>query len=304
MYTLLFGLLKIAPLWLLQLLARFVAFCLCIFKKNSLYRSTCINIMLVRPDAPEQERITWVKQSIYNQIFNTLASAKVWVMPTDWAKNNIAHVHNKHILHNALQAQKGILVVVPHIGSWEMMNAWMSDFASPVIMYKPFKNQAIDHIIKQGRQRLNATLIPTDNTGVKALLATLKSGGMSIVLPDHVPDKNGGIVAPFFNIPTLTGTLTPKLIQKTRCTVIGLTCIWKKNGFHIHCFALDDPNLYHKDNIIATSALNTAMENMIYTQFTQYMWGYRRFKHTPIADNLYLLDFDTIYQKRIEMQNE
>lgn len=78
-----------------------------------------------------------------------------------------------------------------------MMNAWINQFGKPVIMYKPAKSEAMDRFILQGRQRLNATLVPTDGTGVKAIFKTLKEGGFSIVLPDHVPDPSGGVIVPF-----------------------------------------------------------------------------------------------------------
>lgn len=304
MYKLLFSLVKIVPLSIFWTLAQFGAFVLCLFKQSSVYRTTNINIMLVRPTLNDSEHQVLVKKSIANQLFSTIASAKAWLMPTDWATAQIIKVHDQHLLENAFNAGKGVLAILPHIGAWEMMNAWLNNFGSPVIMYKPMQNPTIDAIVKQGRERLSATLVPTDGTGVKAMLQTLKAGGFSIILPDHTPDPKGGTIVPFFGIPTLTGTLTPKLAQKTGCTLVGLSCIWQGDGFHVYCHEMGDPNLYNKDIDIATSALNQAMSNMINSHFTHYTWGYRRFKYTPIAENLYLLDFKTIYRKRLEMEND
>lgn len=302
MYKLFFALLKIVPISVFSILAQFVAFVLCFFKVSSLYRSTNINIMLVRPTLSEQERHQLVKKSVKNQLVSTIVSAKVWVMPTTWAISQLTKIHNQHILQNALANDKGMLAIVPHIGTWEMMNAWLNGFGSPVIMYKPLKNNEIDKMVRAGRERLNATLVPTDSTGVRAILQTLKNGGFSIILPDHTPDPSGGIIVPFFDIPTLTGTLAPKLIGKTGCSLVGLACIKESDGFHVYCYDLNNPNLYNKNSEIATTALNSAMTAMINEHFCHYMWGYRRFKYTPIADNLYLLDFKEIYQKRLQME--
>lgn len=49
----------------------------------------------------------------------------------------------------------------------------------------------------EARQRLNATLVPTDETGVRALFKHLKRGGFAAILPDHVPKESGGIYSPF-----------------------------------------------------------------------------------------------------------
>jgi KDO2-lipid IV(A) lauroyltransferase len=89
-----------------------------------------------------------------------------------------------------------MLAIVPHLGTWEIMNAWLNQFGAPTIMYKPVKGQQANQFVLQGRQRLNATLVPTDATGVKAIFKTL-AGGFSIILPDHVPDPSGGEVVPF-----------------------------------------------------------------------------------------------------------
>ena len=144
----------------------------------------------------------------------------------------------------------------------------------------------------QGRQRLNATLVPTDGSGVKAVFKTLKQGGFSMVLPDHVPEPSGGIVVPFFGVETLTSTLASKLASKTKCALVGVSCIRRDDGrgFDIYCYDFDDLALYERNPAIATYALNQAMERMINVHFSHYMWGYRRFKRIPKLGNPYRTD--------------
>jgi KDO2-lipid IV(A) lauroyltransferase len=38
------------------------------------------------------------------------------------------------------------------------MNAWVSEHANPVIMYKPSKNKSMDIFVRDARGRLNTTL--------------------------------------------------------------------------------------------------------------------------------------------------
>lgn len=213
-------------------------------------------------------------------------------MPPDWSIAQICDVHNKDILLEGLASPNGMLAIVPHLGTWEMMNAWLNQFGSPTIMYKPVKGDITNDFILQGRARLNATLVPTDGSGVKAVFKTLKQGGFSIVLPDHVPDPSGGVIVPFFGIETLTSTLASKLASKTKCALVGLSCIRRDDGrgFDIYCYKLDDPALYDRDTATAAYALNQAMERMIEDNYSHYMWGYRRFKHIPIIDNPYNTD--------------
>lgn len=265
----------------------------------SIYRSIRKNFVLVRPYLSDSKRDELAITTLTNQLLSSADSLKSWSMSPSWSIKQIKAVHNFDILQQGLSDPNGMLAIVPHIGTWEMMNAWLNQFGKPVIMYKPAKSQLIDEFILQGRQRLNATLVPTDSTGVKAIYKTLKQGGFSIILPDHVPDVSGGVIAPFFGIPTLTSTLAIKLAQKTRCSLVGLSCIRREDGdgFDVFCYQLDNPILYDKDTSRAVTALNDAMQSMIENHFEHYMWGYRRFKFTPFGDNPYLLTESQLLQK-------
>lgn len=295
-----YGLIRFVPLPLMRVVAQIAAW-IAKLTNASIYRSIDRNLMLVNPNMIDSDRAQLATEALHHQMISTADSLKSWAMPPEWSIKQIKAVHNIEILKEGLSHPKSMLAIVPHTGTWEMMNAWINQFGKPVIMYKPAKSEAMDRFILQGRQRLNATLVPTDGTGVKAIFKTLKEGGFSIVLPDHVPDPSGGVIVPFFGIPTLTSTLASKLAQKTQCALVGLSCIRRddNDGFEIFCYRLDDPDLYNKDIEVATLALNNAMQRMIEPHFSHYMWGYRRFKFTPFGENPYLLSFDHLHRQVI-----
>ena len=280
---------KFVPLSVLQILARFVAWVIIKIPSLSIMRTVNINIALTRHELPDNEKRFLVKDIIYHQCMTSIESIKSWAMPPEWSIAQIQDVHNKDILLEGLASPNGMLAIVPHLGTWEMMNAWLNQFGSPTIMYKPVKGNITDDFILQGRSRLNATLVPTDGSGVKAIFKTLKQGGFSIVLPDHVPDPSGGVVVPFFGVKTLTSTLASKLASKTKCALVGLSCIRRDDGrgFDIYCYKLDSPALYDRNSETAAHALNQSMEHMIKDNCSHYMWGYRRFKRIPTLGNPY-----------------
>ena len=283
---------KIVPLSVLQMLARFVAWIILRMPSASIMRTVKINMALIAPTLSHLQKQALIKEIVYHQCLTSIESIKSWAMPPDWSIAQIRDVHNKDILLDGLASPNGMLAIVPHLGTWEMMNAWLNQFGSPTIMYKPVKGDITNNFILQGRARLNATLVPTDGSGVKAVFKTLKQGGFSIVLPDHVPDPSGGIIVPFFGIETLTSTLASKLASKTKCALVGLACIRRDDGhgFDIYCYKLDDPALYDRNTETAAYALNLAMQRMIEDNYSHYMWGYRRFKHIPMIDNPYNTD--------------
>lgn len=258
----------------------------------SIVRTIKINMALIEPALTAKQKKTVIKDIVRHQCLSSVESIKSWAMPPEWSIEQIREVHNQEILIEGLANPNGMLAIVPHLGTWEMMNAWLNQFGSPTIMYKPVKGDVINDFVLQGRSRLNATLVPTDGSGVKAIFKTLKQGGFSIILPDHVPDPSGGVVVPFFGIETLTSTLASKLASKTKCALVGLSCIRRDDGrgFDIYCYKLDDPALYDRDAKTAAHALNLAMQHMIEDKCSHYMWGYRRFKHIPELDNPYTAD--------------
>ena len=258
----------------------------------SIVRTIKINMALIEPALTSKQKKTVIKDIVRHQCLSSVESIKSWAMPPEWSIEQIREVHNQEILIEGLANPNGMLAIVPHLGTWEMMNAWLNQFGSPTIMYKPVDGRFANEFILQGRARLNATLVPTDSSGVKAVFKTLKRGGFSIILPDHVPEPSGGVVVPFFGVKTLTSTLAPKLASKTKCALVGLSCIRRDDnrGFDIYCYKLDDPALYDRNTEVATHALNIAMQEMIEDQCSHYMWGYRRFKRIPNLGNPYRAD--------------
>lgn len=193
-------LLRILPLAFLRSIAKVAAYFINQNSDKSMLWKTRVNLSLTYPDIPEseREREKLAKESVTKQCLSYIESGKCWAMPPEWSIQQIKTVHNLDVLTNALNDHRGALIITPHLGTWEMMNAWVHQYGIPTIMYKPMKDSGFNAFALHARQRLNATLVPTDANGVKALFKNLKQGGFSVILPDHVPQPSGGVVVPFF----------------------------------------------------------------------------------------------------------
>jgi KDO2-lipid IV(A) lauroyltransferase len=95
----------------------------------------------------------------------------------------------------------------------------------------------VNRYILDARQKFNATLVPTDETGIRNIFKHLKQGGLTVILPDHLPKPSGGIYSYFFQQNTLSATLVSKMAAKTQCNVIGLSCIRNADAasFDVYC---------------------------------------------------------------------
>ena len=286
MYSLLKNFSKL-PLRLIQVTARSVGWLLYV-SNSSARRVTEINLKSAYPELSESEREQLTRRSLKSQCMTYAESVKIWGSAPEFALEQIKVVHGEDIFLDALQNPNGTLAVVPHFGTWELMNAWVNLHTAPVIMYKPSKNPDVDRFMLEARQRLNATLVPTDETGVRALFKHLKQGGFAAILPDHVPKESGGIYSPFFGQNALSSTLLSKLAAKTQCSVIGLSCLRREDlsGFELHVQTLS-AEINAKDLQLSVDTLNKEMERMINVAPEQYLWGYKRFRKIEGDNNLY-----------------
>ena len=286
MYTLLKNFSKL-PLRFIQNLAKSVGSFLYI-TNSSIRRTTEINLGIAYPELSVSERTRLAKRSVQSQCMTYAESVKIWGSEPEFALKQIRNIHHPEIFTDALKNPNGTLAVVPHFGTWELLNAWVNQHTSPVIMYKPSKNPDVDRFMLEARQRLNATLVPTDETGVRALFKHLKQGGFSAILPDHVPKESGGIYSLFYNQNALSSTLLSKLAAKTQCSVVGLSCLRRNDlsGYDIIVTQLSD-DILSKDLQLSVDTLNKEMERMINVAPEQYLWGYKRFRKLENEKSLY-----------------
>lgn len=277
----------ILPLSFLQRIALWVAYLL-FHTNSSIKRITAINLRLAYPELNEQALQKRLRLSIQSQCMTYIEFVKCWGMSPQYNFNLLKNIHGAELLEKALVNQKGVIVVVPHFGCWELLNAWLNIYTQPMIMYKPDKIKGVNQYILNARQKFNATLVPTDETGIRQIFKHLKQGGLTVVLPDHLPKASGGIYSHFFQQNTLSATLVSKMAAKTQCNVIGLSCIRNPelSSFDVYCTELPQ-TILSKDLQQSVDSLNLAMQEMIQLAPEQYIWSYKRFRNCYGNGNVY-----------------
>ncbi|MDM1764974.1 MULTISPECIES: lysophospholipid acyltransferase family protein [unclassified Acinetobacter] len=276
------------PLSFLQLLASWVAWWLNLIN-SSMKRITAINLKIAYPDLTQKQHNDLVKRSLKSQCMTYLEFIKCWGSTPTYSLNLLSEIYGEQHYLDALNNKKGIIIVVPHFGCWELLNAWLNLYTAPVIMYKPNKNKGINRYLIEARQKANATLAPTDESGIRAIFKHLKQGGLTVILPDHVPKPSGGIFSDFYGQHALSSTLVSKLASKTQCNVLGLSCIRNEQQpqkYSVHCQPIAN-EILSKDLQLSVDTLNTEMERMINQAPEQYIWSYKRFRRLSNQCNIY-----------------
>jgi KDO2-lipid IV(A) lauroyltransferase len=203
-----------------------------------------------------------------------------------WKKKNlcrlIRQVSGLEVLQQAVQKEKGILFLTPHLGAWEITTLYYSGKHPLTCLYRPPRIQSLDPLIRNARERFGVKLEPITAHGIRSVYRALARGETVGILPDQDPGKNAGIFAPFFGVPANTMVLAPRLARKTGAQVILVFAerLAKGKGYHLHF--LDAPEGLNSENLeIAARALNQGVENCIQLKPEQYQWSYKRFKTRP-----------------------
>lgn len=235
------------------------------------------NIQACFPSLSEKEQKALAKASLIETGKLGMEMCIAWTRSRAYIDRITLNVIGAEYLKSAVNEGKGVVILGPHMGNWEILGAYLTHYGPMTNMYQPLKKKVFDDIVKKSRQRHGAKLVPTNHRGVASLLKALRNGGIVGVLPDQVPQKGSGDFAPFFEIPAYTMTLVHSLVERTECKVVFAAAIRRKAGFDF-IFHEADKTLYSKENAISLTALNKGVEKIIELSPTQYQWEYKRFK--------------------------
>lgn len=246
---------------------------------NSL-RVSRINLKHCYPEMSPIQRDKLARASVVNTAMTGFEVASLWRNPWSRAEDSIVRIRNQQLLTGGVEAGCGVLVLVPHIGNWEIFGQYLATVGPTTSLYAPPKIDKLDVLIREGREKTGAQLVPTNVRGVRALLKALKSGGIIGVLPDQEPDLSGGEFSPFFGHPTLTMTLAYNLIQRTGCKVVFGLGKRVPDGFELVLLPAEQA-IYSEESKVSLAALNRGVESCIAEAPEQYQWEYKRFRRTP-----------------------
>lgn len=184
-----------------------------------------------------------------------------------------------------LRAQgRGILMLTPHMGAFELLSLWIGARAPFVAMYRQPRVAAVESIMLAGRERFDVQMATADIKGIRVMLRHLKNNGLVGLLPDQVPNKQGeAVVADVFGQPAMTMTLPAKLLRQTGA---GLVIMFAKrvdapHQFELYFEVVDAP--MSGEPALDALTINKHMEKLIRMAPEQYLWNYNRYKRLPAS---------------------
>jgi KDO2-lipid IV(A) lauroyltransferase len=250
-------------------------------------RAACVsrvNLRLCFPDLAEAELQRLWRDSLIESAKTFLESGALWHGRCDKVMALARQVSGREYLLQPLQRGQPVVLLTPHLGSWEMAGLYASSLCRITSLYLPIRRMPrLDTLVQQGREHCGARLVAADGQGLRALSAALQRGEVAGILPDHEPTQSGkGVFAPFFGVAAFTTPLVPRLAQKNQAAVVFTYAerLPHGQGFYIH-YLPAPPEIYSENQEVAVAALNRGIEDCARRCPAQYLWGYKRFKTRP-----------------------
>jgi lipopolysaccharide heptosyltransferase II len=152
---------------------------------------------------------------------NLLCSVKLGLMPLDQIARYV-DVENVDAVHGELRAGRPVVLVLSHLGNWELVAQFLPSLIGYVrngTVFQKLGNRFIDQHVQKLRSRAGVELFDR-REGFQKAFDLLRGGGAIGILSDqHAGDQ--GIWTPFFGRLASTSPLPGLLAKRTSAALIG-----------------------------------------------------------------------------------
>lgn len=246
--------------------------------------SMLTNLALCFGDLDPAARRDLARASLVEGCRAMLELGPLWCWGRERVLSLVREVVGQDRLDAALATGRGVVLLGPHLGAWELVGLYVSSRVPMTSLYRVPRVRRLERTYLRARERFGARLVQAGPAGVRELYRALARGELIGVLPDQDPGANAGVFAPFFGVPANTSTLAVRLLARTRAVPLFAWAerLERGAGFRLHFVEpARDALRACTDVDRATGALNQELERLIRRKPQQYLWSYRRFRHRP-----------------------
>jgi KDO2-lipid IV(A) lauroyltransferase len=206
----------------------------------------------------------------------------LWFRPYAAVLALVKRVEGEDVIERAEAAGRGLILLTPHLGAFEMTAQWCARRAPLTILYRPPRQAALAPLMLAGRSRPNMRTATTDLAGVRTLLKALRGRHAIGMLPDQVPSRGEGEWADFFGRPAYTMTLAARLAESTGAPIVITYAerLARGAGYVVRFEAMPD----RRAGEGGAAWVNRAMEDVVRRLPAQYLWAYNRYKRPSGAE--------------------
>ena len=238
------------------------------------------NIELAYPQLSAEQQAALMKEAVLEQGALTAELGHVWRRSPAYVMSKLRVVGIEH-LEAAVADERGVLVLAPHVGNWEVLPHHLVTQGNLLGLFEPPKLPSVGSLVLEARKRPGGAYVPTTPKGLVQLVRHFKRGGLTGILPDQVPaHESGGLNVPFKGIECFTASLCANLLSKSGARAVLAGVFRVKGGWELVYLPVS-ADIYNEDLEVALTVMNQDIETLISGRDAQYQWSYKRFRTLP-----------------------
>ncbi len=176
----------------------------------------------------------------------------------------------------------GVIIVVPHIGNWELAGSLGSHGWQTLVIAKRYRVEGYQRLMHECRERLGCNIVYQDDT-MMPVVRHLRRGGVLGMLPDLDAKRLSGIFVPFFGRPAYTTDSVAQLSLKFGSPVVVVGCVREGDDYRIEMSSPVRPNSVEGSEYPVrefTLAWLSKVESLIRRYPEQWVWLHDRWHST------------------------
>lgn len=244
-----------------------------------------VNIKLCFPELSAEERDKIVRGAFRNFGAGVIETAMGW-----WTDDKTIHAmvsyEGREHLESAIAEGKGVVLVGAHFSSLDLAGKLMNRYFDISAVYREQRNQLVDYALRKGRSSALVSLI--DNRDTRAIIRTIRKGGVVWFAPDHDLGAKVSVFAPFFKQEAATVTATAKIAKMTGASVVFCSNhrTPDNKGYRVRLSPIE-ADFQEEDDVAIATLVNKMIADHILIDPAQYYWFHRKFKtqrDLPLAE--------------------
>lgn len=197
--------------------------------------------------------------------------------------SDLVHIVNPEVFFQAYREGKGIIVLVPHMGNWEVCGRWYGE--QGIVQHAIVRRQKqawVNRIVSRIR-KANLIIEIDKKSALRKVVAALRNGDMVSMLIDQHAQKEA-VSVDFFGKPAMTHASAARLAIRTGCKVIVCSGFRYPDGSFGGIFSDPIETIQtgdrEQDILVNTQRYVKAIEVHVRKNPQDWMWMHRRWR-TP-----------------------
>jgi len=118
------------------------------------------NLRTAYPNLSEAEYHQKTLQTLQQNTMAFTELGAIWGWPIERVLPLIKQVHGEHLIAEAFEKNKGLVMLSPHFGCWDIITIYLTQNYDFTFLYQPPKEASIEAYISQVRTRTGGAAAP------------------------------------------------------------------------------------------------------------------------------------------------